>query len=979
MPPRRNRARNAAPARAAQPAAPSLHEPKSTPIAYDPVRRVPARELSVLGAFVALLMGVSLWLHYSLPLPMQSTTVTEPLPEYPITDAWYDALSAGELDATTLPMYMPSTAALEGSIVPYFSEGNAMLTIQHLAGDIGYRVVGTQQHVDAEKWAEDILRRYVGTHDTGDGSYQTHVELFTQIGDGAHRFEILGYPVWKQYYNMTNLIVRISDGSEQSKNNTLLLNAHLDSTPPSPGGADDGAGVAIMFEVLRILTLRGAPRVRNGLILLFNNGEESLQDASHMYMTQHNETNHAVRAVLNMEACGVSGPTLLFQATDPLLIDAYAKVPHPFATVVASDVFSSGVIMSDTDFRQFEEYGNGTPGLDMAIVGSSYLYHTRRDVPAHIEHGVLQHFGENVLSLVQSLSLEPDSPMKRLAHWQHKVRQIMPIYFSVFGRYFVSIPPKTFKMIVIFVSLASNFVLGIVNSSDTRVSTIHYAVGCAAGVFASFLAALGSANLVAALMRALGMPMSWFAHEFYAIALYAPPALAAVVAVQILLSACVEKSRRPYLEHASFTGPVLFFTLGLLLMNSFGLGSAYLMLLSALTNLIPITINDFLFIGISPIAMGQVPVDRRVRFATYFFSVISACTVGIEGFVSFMDLIVPLLGRMGKGVPVDFAIASLVAALATLNSIALVPLLHRYGAGFARNTFTLLLLVSGAAIAFFALPGVPTFDALHPRRLLINHVENITSGEWHVAMSQLDGASANPRMDAAIQSVLLQGLPNATLSWANNGAAATDMDVLFPLSNHIGADRIVLPSTSERQAATNEPNRWSNYRLTCSEEVVDKEAKTRSFLMRLYHPGLAWSTMSFDADVIDWEFPAPPPRGFQRHHLKDVSRIDAHTWQMRIKVRVSDEQFAAFEHDKGAPADTLVRSPPLHPEPPLNGWRMQVHFSGFDAYGMYPHHKDTGMDKVSMKTLASLDALFQEEFPEIDPMLMSVIAGVAEC
>ena len=110
----------------------------------------------------------------------------------------------------------------------------------------------------------------------------------------------------------------------------------------------------------------------------------------------------------------MSGPPLLFQATDPALIEAYSRVPHPFGTVVASDVFSSGIIMSDTDFRQFQEYGHGLPGLDMAVVGSSYLYHTRRDVPSYVERGVLQHFGENTLSLIESLCLDAASPLAQI-------------------------------------------------------------------------------------------------------------------------------------------------------------------------------------------------------------------------------------------------------------------------------------------------------------------------------------------------------------------------------------------------------------------------------------------------------------------------------------------------------------------------------------------------------------------------------------
>lgn len=47
---------------------------------------------------------------------------------------------------------------------------------------------------------------------------------------------------------------------------------------------------------------------------------------------------------------------------NPWLIQLYADhVPHPFATIVGQEVFQSGIIPSETDFRIFRDYG-GLPG-----------------------------------------------------------------------------------------------------------------------------------------------------------------------------------------------------------------------------------------------------------------------------------------------------------------------------------------------------------------------------------------------------------------------------------------------------------------------------------------------------------------------------------------------------------------------------------------------------------------------------------------
>lgn len=212
----------------------------------------------------------------------------------------------------------------------------------------------------------------------------------------AFSFDFMSSVVWKKYYSMSNLIVRISDGTDASKANSVLLNSHIDSTLPSPGAADDGAGVGIMVELLRILTLPSATRkqLKHSVVLLFNNGEESLQDASHLFITSNHTTVPSIKAVINLEACGVSGPELLFQAGSDEMVKAYSKAPHPFGTILANDVFRTDILLSDTDYRQFVEYG-GVTGLDMAIVGNSYLYHTRKDIVPYVQPGVVQHFGES--------------------------------------------------------------------------------------------------------------------------------------------------------------------------------------------------------------------------------------------------------------------------------------------------------------------------------------------------------------------------------------------------------------------------------------------------------------------------------------------------------------------------------------------------------------------------------------------------------
>lgn len=108
-------------------------------------------------AFNAVLMSATLWSHYHLPSPK------------PIT-----------VSSLSSPAHFSEVAALDH--------------ISVLSDKIGYRIVGTKQHVEAEEWVESIVKQYEGWHRTAvdsnatvDPRGDTQVEVWTQIGDGSHR------------------------------------------------------------------------------------------------------------------------------------------------------------------------------------------------------------------------------------------------------------------------------------------------------------------------------------------------------------------------------------------------------------------------------------------------------------------------------------------------------------------------------------------------------------------------------------------------------------------------------------------------------------------------------------------------------------------------------------------------------------------------------------------------------------------------
>jgi Zn-dependent M28 family amino/carboxypeptidase len=93
-------------------------------------------------------------------------------------------------------------------------------------------------------------------------------EVWRQQGSGKQRFDMMGKRLYKSYQStlfplsnvcvltvadLTNIVVRLSDGTDAGKEHALLLNSHLDSTLPSPGAADDAISVGIMLDCIRVL------------------------------------------------------------------------------------------------------------------------------------------------------------------------------------------------------------------------------------------------------------------------------------------------------------------------------------------------------------------------------------------------------------------------------------------------------------------------------------------------------------------------------------------------------------------------------------------------------------------------------------------------------------------------------------------------------------------------------------------------------
>lgn len=157
--------------------------------------------------------------------------------------------------------------------LPQISETQILSYVRNLSEDIGFRTVGTAEHALADEWMIDKaheVQKECQRLVEADPERNLECEVWHQRGSGAHRyvpdfiisvsilmrrrFDMMGKRLYKTYTELTNIVIRVSNGTLAGKEHAVLVNAHLDSTLPSPGAADDALSVGVMLECIRVLT-----------------------------------------------------------------------------------------------------------------------------------------------------------------------------------------------------------------------------------------------------------------------------------------------------------------------------------------------------------------------------------------------------------------------------------------------------------------------------------------------------------------------------------------------------------------------------------------------------------------------------------------------------------------------------------------------------------------------------------------------------
>jgi hypothetical protein len=208
-----------------------------------------------------------------------------------------------------------------------------------------------------------------------------------------------------------NILGRIK-GTSSSE--AILLMAHLDSMPTSPGATDDASGVATILETVRVL--QAEPPLDNTIIVLFTGPEENCCYGARAFAFQHSWAND-VHLVVNVDAGGLSGPSIL-ASTGPdsgwLIREMAGALPDPVGSSAVEALGNPA-----TDYT-LELRKDGFIGFDFNLAWDKRI-HSPLDNVDNINLASLQHQGEHMLAVVNHFgNLTLDFP-----------KEPRPIYFDI--------------------------------------------------------------------------------------------------------------------------------------------------------------------------------------------------------------------------------------------------------------------------------------------------------------------------------------------------------------------------------------------------------------------------------------------------------------------------------------------------------------------------------------------------------------------
>ncbi|XP_070336554.1 endoplasmic reticulum metallopeptidase 1 isoform X1 [Odocoileus virginianus] len=525
------------------------------------------------------------------------------------------------------------------------------------------------------------------------------ISVDVQRPTGSFSIDFLGG--FTSYYdNITNVVVKLEprDGAQHA----VLANCHFDSVANSPGASDDAVSCSVMLEVLRVLST-SSEALYHAVIFLFNGAEENVLQASHGFITQHPWAS-LIRAFINLEAAGVGGKELVFQTgpENPWLVQAYVSAAkHPFASVVAQEVFQSGIIPSDTDFRIYRDFGN-IPGIDLAFIENGYIYHTKYDTADRILTDSIQRAGDNILAVLKYLATS--DMLASSSKYQHGNM----VFFDVLGLFVIAYPSRVGSIINYMVVMAVVLYLGRkLLHPKYKTATYTKDFFCGLGItLISWFTSLVTVLIIAVFVSLIGQSLSWYNHFYVSVCLYGTAAVAKIIFIHTL-------AKRFYYVNASgqYLGEV-FFDVSLFVHCGFLTALTYRGLCSAFISAVWVAFPLLTKLCVQKDLKQHGAGGKFIAF--YLLGMFIPYLYALYLIWAVFEMFTPILGRSGSEIPPDVVLASILAGCTMILSSYFINFI--YLAKSTKRTMlsltlvctvTFLLVCSGTFFPYSSNPASP--------------------------------------------------------------------------------------------------------------------------------------------------------------------------------------------------------------------------------------------------------------------------------
>ena len=601
----------------------------------------------------------------------------------------------------------PPAPSGPGAPADEFSAAMALEVLERLAGDETPHPVGSDANAAVRDRLLDEIRGLGLEPDI-------HESLACNL-----RYFVCGRVV-----NVTARLPGTTDGP------TVVLTAHYDSAPVSPGVSDDLVGVTAVLEAARHLVAQGPSR--NPVLLLFTDGEEVGLLGAEAFLDR--PASQDVGVVVNVEARGTRGASMLFETSpdNEWLIRSFAaEAKRPITSSLLYEVYT--LLPNDTDLSVYK--AAGMSGVNFAYVGGLPHYHTPLDSLENLSLASLQHQGENVLAAARAFAAADlgDPPEGRAI-------------FTTLTPGVVLTLPLSYALPLAVIGLGLIVAAFLLARRNGHVTVAGWALG-----FVAALVGVGFAGLIATGVTGLVSLIRPEAEPWYAFPLPARVAVwgSALLAVSLATVTVARTATRWGLALGSWTlWALLTLTVAIVLPGASAemlaalVPSAALFTLAALVPARPFAIGTAAFVSAALAAYFWLPLalDLESGLGLGFAGPIAA----IVGLVATTSTALLAGVRPYRRMPADLPTATLSPSQPPRPAAAVGSPSRRGRAALVSAVAAGAAAVVGIAVSF----AVPAYTELWPRRISLLYQQEWHDGEIGAARWLVEAQPGGPLPEA---------------------------------------------------------------------------------------------------------------------------------------------------------------------------------------------------------------------------------------